>query len=394
MLSELRNIIFVLLFSSLIIEEVKFYRIILVLVLLFGFFYLFYYRLYKNKDFYKYAILNLIYFIGFLPQIFVDDSFKIRDLDHASRFILYLPFLSFLIYNKKFNIETILKYSLIIWILYSTIKIYVLNQHFSVTRINVSQIFLVASTCMLYLSYCKDKSNLRKIYFITYIITIFIIVNLGSRSVILYIIPMHLFVLLILNKKIHSIIYSRLFLTFCFLVISLIIEKNSLSRFHNGILTLNDSFNNEFKPPSKNNSINFRFSYLGHALDSFMQSPILGVGRSSAFEYASKFNCRDIKERFSHHHNEFLSTLANRGIFGLITLIIYFSYLVSYFYKRFKSFNDLSSAFGLIILSSYVLFFLTDSPLIGSMKSVDYFLLSIMVFYNCSSSNIHTKKNE
>jgi len=67
----------------------------------------------------KIFFIQSTYVIGFLALPFIDPFFRFRDMDHASRFILYIPILAYFLSSRsvKFN-RVVLISSLIFSVIY------------------------------------------------------------------------------------------------------------------------------------------------------------------------------------------------------------------------------------------------------------------------------------
>lgn len=326
----------------------------------------------------KIFLIQCTYVFGFIALPFIDPFFSLRDLDHASRFVFYVPIFSYFLcsravmFNKVVLISSLLFSVIYIIISYLSIKLK--------TTIDTAQILLVLGAFNYYF-YLKKGSL---IYLITLILNYFIIVSLEVRSVIIYSFIMPLFIEFFVRIKSHfylvkikriSVIYGTiLFFIFC--------GDGAKQRFDYGFDTIALHLNSEETHKDFKNSVNYRIEYLENGMKDFLSSPLFGIGRSGAIESINKVVQFYGRERFSHHHNELISTLCMRGFFGFTFLTLYF-FIILYLIKHrsFLKYNENSSLL-LILIFSQILFFIFDSPLIGSMKSVDFFVITFFVLFS------------
>ena len=85
-------------------------------------------KLFKNvhncrKESKKIFFIQFTYMIGFLALPFIDPFFRFRDMDHASRFVLYIPILAYFLSSRsvRFN-KVVLISSLIFSVIYMIIS--------------------------------------------------------------------------------------------------------------------------------------------------------------------------------------------------------------------------------------------------------------------------------
>jgi O-antigen ligase len=148
-----------------------------------------------------------------------------------------------------------------------------------------------------------------------------------------------------------------------------------------GAETFSSHFNSEETLKVSKNSVNYRIEYLENGVIDFLSSPLFGIGRTGAIESINQVVQFYGRERFSHHHNELISTLCMRGLFGLFFFILYF-YLIIKLIKDEPSLQDNQhTKLLLVVIISQITFFIFDSPFIGSMKSVDFFVITFFLLY-------------
>jgi hypothetical protein len=328
----------------------------------------------------KIFIIQSIYFIGFLALPIIDPLFRIRDMDHASRFILYIPVFSYFLTSRiiKFN-RVVLISSLIFSLIYIIISYFGIILTTLTTKIDTAQILLVLGVFNYYY-YIKKRSLL---YLITTLINYSIIVDLEVRSVILYSILMPVILeFFICNKSdLNLLKFKRISIIYGITFISIFFSEGAKLRLVNAVNSTAIHFNSEEVNSESKNSVNYRIEYFENGVIDFFSSPFFGIGRTGAVESINQNVQFYGRERFSHHHNELISTLCMRGSFGLIFLILYFYLIFNLIKHNPHLTNKSDSSLLLIMLISQITFFIFDSPFIGSMKSVDFFLITFFALY-------------
>ena len=140
-------------------------------------------------------------------------------------------------------------------------------------------------------------------------------------------------------------------------------------------------------------SISLRYEYINCGIKVLPESPLFGLGRAGFVESMIKQGFfQENSNHLTHLHNEYLSALVMRGFWGGFFLIFFISSLFLLFYKLSKRNGGLYPKCGMIFLFAYCLYFLTDSPLIGSMHSVIFFITTILVLFYASLNSVHDKK--
>ena len=233
------------------------------------------------------------------------------------------------------------------------------------------------------LFYSKKNNKLiylnKFIYFLLIIFTLYILLPIGQRSVVVKLFFSLVFLFFFFpsisfKKKILS------FFSFLFLFLIIIWNVNSLkSRYINQIF-LSKSISSTLQPlattnESQKEKINIikiykNSSYWKHhyaSFEVFKSSPIFGVGnknfRNSCHKYTEIVN----KISFNNHHNScsthphqiYYEFLSEHGVFGIFFIII----LMSFYFKKFYYFKKNNNIFILGAITYFVYSFL---PLIPS----------------------------
>lgn len=102
-------------------------------------------------------------------------------------------------------------------------------------------------------------------------------------------------------------------------------------------------------------SISLRKNFWKAGLDIFNKNPILGVGDGKVSDYLKPYLERGEIDNIAHCHNNYITVMAETGIFGLFLLLwIYFHFIKKYF-NLFKSFSDdFSKAFSISLLAIFI----------------------------------------
>lgn len=325
----------------------------------------------------KIFLIQCTYVFGFLALPFIDPFFSLRDLDHASRFVFYVPIFTYFLCSRfvKFD-KVVLSSSLIFSLIYLIIICLKISLK---TKIDTAQILLVLGLFNYYY-YIKRK---KIIFLITMLLNCFIIVNLEVRSVILYgfILPFFVEFFIFRKTDLCLVKFKRVFIICGTIIISILFSESSRLRLVNGFNSTAIHFSSGETYRESKNSVNYRIEYIENGVIDFFTSPFFGIGRTGAVESINHSIQFYGQERFSHHHNELISTLCMRGLFGLIFLILYFYLIFNLIKHNPDLINKRNSSQLLIMLISQITFFILDSPFIGSMKSVDFFLITFFMLY-------------
>lgn len=113
------------------------------------------------------------------------------------------------------------------------------------------------------------------------------------------------------------------------------------------------------------------------------EKPIFGYGTLQAQKrmgelydegYLAKYMNSNTK---THFHSMYFQALGNRGIFGLLTVIILLL-IPGYILLKNKSINPTYSVSGLLVIISYIITGIADVPLSSSTSSATYFILIVL----------------
>ena len=141
---------------------------------------------------------------------------------------------------------------------------------------------------------------------------------------------------------------------------------------------------------SKDSSVGFRLEQWKAAIYAFVKKPIIGHGPGNTGiavnEVVEEGNADRViymdnaKVNIVHVHNGYLEMLTSQGMFGFIVLMSFFIYLYWFFIKNWVVDNVISSL-GLVHITGFLIFFLTEIPFIHD-NFISIFLLFLGVFYS------------
>ena len=371
------------------------YQISILLLVLIGLFYFL-----KNKDgklYYieKFTLITFfLYFITHLIYIFNDPGFLIRDIDHASRFILLIPLYfafrkikSFLFLEKIIIIASLITSIIVIM----NFALFDIRRSYNYSCISGAQVSLLLGSITFFI--LLGKENFKLTLFLSAVVLLcFTSVFLSETRGVMLCIPFSILIVISLryNKlKFKYIIY--IFTVFIIISIAAIQNIPSLNiRYHKTIenlKVLDQSIeNDEFHGTS---SITIRYNFIKYGFLAFLENPIFGNGRNG---FRQKMVEKGYDEKYliplSHSHNQFISDLAMRGIFGLISTLLFMLVLTLIFFALRKHGEMEFSSYGIILILFYLMFFLTDSPFIGSMHASLFFIFCNILFFRASLSRI------
>ena len=371
------------------------YQVSILLLVLIGLFYFF-----KDKDGKLYYIEKFIlitfflYFITHLIYIFNDPGFLIRDIDHASRFILLIPLYfafrkikSFLFLEKIIIIASLITSIIVIM----NFALFDIRRSYNYSCISGAQVSLVLGSITLFI--LLGKKNLKLILFLSTVVLLsFTSVFLSETRGVILCIPFAFIIIICLrfntnNFKFMICIFAAFILT-SYAAIQNIPSLNS--RYHQTVKSLKvldqSIENDEFHGTS---SIEKRYNFIKYGFLAFLENPIFGNGRNG---FRQKMVEKGYDEKYliplSHSHNQFISDLAMRGIFGLISTLLFMLVLTLIFFALRKHGEMEFSSYGIILILFYLMFFLTDSPFIGSMHASLFFIFCNILFFRASLSRI------
>jgi O-antigen ligase len=132
-------------------------------------------------------------------------------------------------------------------------------------------------------------------------------------------------------------------------------------------------------------SVGLRFELWKVAGQTFISHPILGGGKtgfiSTTQEMASLKIIDKTTEDHDHAHNDFLDTLAKRGLLGFVTLLIIFIVPLRQFIRTLQQGNEFQKPYGmagLILTACFSVFCLTETMFLLTLPTT-FYVFTVMV---------------
>ena len=375
------------------------YQISILILVLIGVYYFFKQKKFGLKSIEKYVLYSFAaYSFSYLIYILNDIAFTFRDIDHGSRFFLLIPLYFVFRDLKSFKfLDNLILFSTLFTSTVVIINFFILDKHraYNNSCISGAQVSLIFGILTLFISLKKNNLS-RTIIFITASIFAFIAVVLSQTRGVILCVPILIILVIYLryeriNLKTLSLI-SLILTSLIFLGLQFIPElKSRFNYTKNNVEILLDSIEeNQFHGST---SITIRYNFQKYGFLAFLESPLWGSGRKGFRDEMthSGFN-KNFLPHATHSHNQFISDLVMRGLFGFLSTVIFMSYLI-YTFVRLRRKGDYEFAsYGLILVCSYILFFLTDSPFIGSMHSTLFFIFCSLLFLSASFNEVEKKE--
>ena len=393
------NILLVWLFVLFINEYALIHKISILLMLILGVLYYCKNRSIKvDREERHLILIFLLYFLSFIPSFIVDDDFQWRHLDHPSRFLLYLPLI---FYNKQIRNFEFLKYIFIASTITGSLVVicnyFFLDVHrgfYYNSCISGSQHLQVLGLFSLLTALNHNSNKFRHAGLTAYLLSNIAVLCSESRGVILCI-PILFFIVIYFSlRKINYFKLASSCIAFFGLLIFVICSvpslKNRMGSFFSDVekLWIHKGVDQEYKSSINISSPLNRFELLHFGLKTFAQNPFLGSGRSGYLDEMLKVGYPKTHTYLAtHSHNQYLSALAMRGLLGFSILLFFILSLLKIFLNFHKSGDSVCSLCGITFIVAYLLYFLTDSPLIGSMHSGRFFIFMVLLLFYGSKAD-------
>ena len=303
-------------------------------------------------------------------------------------------------YLREIKDFSLLKYVFTGSVIFSSLIVIISYIFFDVYRgfafnscISGAQHLLVLSSFSFLFAINGKEEKQKFIFAFSSIISVFASLCSETRGVVLCVPVLFITVLILSPNKLKLKKIALISIGFCVTTSILYISNKNINK------RVNDSISNAieaYRYKGLNNdefsSIGNRYELLKFAYKTWTTSPILGYGRQGFVNEIVKngYNSKYISHA-THIHNEYFSALVMRGFWGGFFLIFFISSLFLLFYKLSKRNGDLYPKCGMTFLIAYCLYFLTDSPLIGSMHSVAFFITTILVLFYASFNSSNDK---
>ncbi len=298
--------------------------------------------------------LMIIFFIQFIGLSHISNKDIIVDYLERKASFLVLPILTYIYIKKyKINLNKFLKrlsYGILLISLISVINLIYgygsYNMNFLAKNIPNGHIYtglyLSFSAIIFWKYFFSENQKILKnifFYFIPFVLSIIILIIIGSRTALIALIICSIFSIFYIIKinKTKQLLFVCLFITMC-VCIFIYLNNDILNR-----------FSMIFASTEKNNPLLQRVIQWNCAINIFKENIFFGVGPEKIQHLLN--SCYNLNKFNGHKfnlnsHNQYLDEATKNGILGLITiLILYFSNL----YYSLKE-KNLNYTFFLIII--------------------------------------------
>jgi len=150
----------------------------------------------------------------------------------------------------------------------------------------------------------------------------------------------------------------------------------------------------------KLSSVTLRFELWKGAFKMFKERPIAGVGDSSARHKYTEYIEDGVLSKqidhlkYGHLHSTFFDIIAKRGILGLLGFVLAILILSCIFYQS-RLTNPAASSAGFLVLISFGISGLTDSPFVTELSLFVFFMLmSLLVVFCCTKEEHRVEEND
>jgi len=137
-------------------------------------------------------------------------------------------------------------------------------------------------------------------------------------------------------------------------------------------------------------SVGTRLEQWRVALHLTKDAPFFGYGGGNAGKHVTRYaqqglahpdlNNPDTEKGIGGLHSTYFETLINEGMIGLIIMLLFLLYPLYEFFKT-RNFNPLLSAVGVIFITNYMIFGITENPFVHDNFSSVY-LIFLSVFFS------------
>jgi len=345
---------------------------ILLIPLIYSLFNIFYFK--DKEDFTKNERLFVLSFLLYVLIIFLSNIYhnlQLAEFDTPSRILMMIPIFIYLRRNNFDLTPSIFLGSILV--ISITFILFMIQDYISLNGFDFFENSLIVSApgnASLFLTFfsfasliaATDNKNriYRLIYFLFFSMGLFLIIELASRGIWLSIIlsSTTLFVLNFFHRRGSQ--FSKILVIFI-LIFSIFI---SYSREHSRIKVKVDRFVNEIQNLDtdvvNDTSIGLRYMALNKALDNIGENFWLGVGeggfKNIKFKDIETENNQSPSLEMPHTHNEYLSSLIEQGVFGLLSLLFLFFAPFKVFLRNMNSIlksNRTMSKLGMILVLTY-----------------------------------------
>ncbi|WP_027849714.1 O-antigen ligase family protein [Marinospirillum minutulum] len=186
-----------------------------------------------------------------------------------------------------------------------------------------------------------------------------------------------------LNPDINKLeLLKKTLLVFIISIIAVIAIPNSgvYERALHAVSDVDQYFNND----NKATSVGARLEMWKFSILTFKEAPLLGVGAENILNNKEKLVEDEIIDsivlHFSHSHNDYMDSLAERGLLGFILLIFLYLIPILLFRSLNNGFFNPFAISGCVISFCFIDFSLTESLLTKNI-GISFYLISVTIMY-------------
>lgn len=141
---------------------------------------------------------------------------------------------------------------------------------------------------------------------------------------------------------------------------------------------------------NRSTSTNLRLIYWEHALEGFQDSPLTGLSyqenASLRKDFAKRYNVHMVgtEDGRSSSHNEILNAMVQKGIIGLMAILLVYLIPLKHFLNKLKSTQQSVKSYavaGVCTISAMFISGLTEAPLMHTSVSVTYGMMLVLLYH-------------
>ena len=184
----------------------------------------------------------------------------------------------------------------------------------------------------------------------------------------------------------------------------IVVETNFTQRMEEAYIEIHD-YVEEDSTAAGMTSLGQRFEMWRAAIIAFTESPYVGIGPGAFEAYLNKLAANGTINKavaraiptetghkpHSHAHNEYLNTLATRGLLGLGAVLAVFVVSFAKFFNLSRSSSARRSDFGLagmLLVAGYMVFSISESVLYHMMTTNFFFLTAVSLLFLARKQNL------
>ena len=351
---------------------------------------------YKRID-YVFISSFFLYFLVDIFNIFIFGT-EFRELDTASRFLLVIPIYFFLI-NHNLSLKKMpLMIAFSSFIYGVNINFHYLLGYELFDLFKHSGIIGLYSGLLGFLTFTfvnkKNHWSLNSFYFFVFAICTLGSILTGARGVWVAQI-LTIFLILVLNPFAWQIKerVSIVFLSFLVLFVSYLHDnpygiKSRITAGYNGYLEYIES-------GIASDSVSKRLEMWKAASLIVKENPLLGIGINKFYDEKIKLiNSGLINKqvaKFNHPHNQFISSILERGVLGFLVLVFVLVFPLVYSYMCIKKGKTKDSHILIFIISCFYFFYSLTNGVFDHQNTTLFFTASIAILMGFTRLNVIKK---